>query len=74
MGFGFSGMLLGSTVSSLIKGIGWRETFLLLGVAFGIIVFIGSRVLKLPPSDYIFPSVTSRSRGADSLTIEITGG
>ena len=66
MGFGLSGMLLGSTASSLIKTIGWRETFLLLGVAFGIIVFIGSRLLKLPPSDYVFPSATARSKGTDA--------
>ncbi len=45
MGFGLGGMLLGSTANSLIKAIGWRETFLLLGVAFGVIVFIGSRLL-----------------------------
>jgi len=71
MGFGLSGMLLGSAASLLIKIIGWRETFLLLGVAFGIIIFIGSRVLKLPPSDYVFPSAVTRQKGTDCLTMEI---
>ena len=71
MGFGLGGMLLGSTANELIKAIGWRETFLLLGIAFGIIVFIGSRFLVLPPSDYVFPKASAKLKNAESMTMEI---
>lgn len=71
MGFGLGAMLLGSTTNTLIKAIGWRETFLVLGVAFGIVVFIGSRLLVLPPSDYVFPKTVARAKGADIVGMEI---
>ncbi|RPJ77900.1 MAG: MFS transporter [Alphaproteobacteria bacterium] len=71
MGFGLGGMLLGSTANSLIKAMGWRETFLLLGIAFGVIVFIGSRLLVLPPSDYVFPKATTRSKNAGVECLEL---
>ncbi|HWR24876.1 MAG TPA: MFS transporter [Methanosarcina sp.] len=71
MGFGFGGMLLGSTVSSLIKTMGWRETFLLLGIAFGVIIFVGSRLLTLPPSDYVFPKSTAKAKNAGVQGLEL---
>ncbi|MHB8102033.1 MAG: OFA family MFS transporter [Methanosarcina sp.] len=71
MGFGLGAMLLGSTANTLIKAIGWRETFLVLGVAFGIVVFIGSRLLVLPPSDYVFPKAVARAKGANIVGMEI---
>lgn len=71
MGFGLGAMLLGSTTNTLIKAIGWRETFLVLGVAFGIVVFIGSRLLVLPSSDYVFPKAVARAKGADIVGMEI---
>ncbi|WP_292387873.1 MFS transporter [Methanosarcina sp. UBA5] len=71
MGFGFGGMLLGSTANELIKAIGWRQTFLFLGIAFGIIVFIGSRLLVLPPSNYAFPKAAAKAKNADIVGMEI---
>jgi OFA family oxalate/formate antiporter-like MFS transporter len=71
MGFGLGGLLLGSTASTLIRAVGWRETFLLLGIAFGVIVFIGSRLLVLPPSDYVFPKATAKAKHAEIATLEI---
>ena len=71
MGFGLGGMLLGSTANSLIATMGWRQTFLLLGIAFGIVVFIGSRILKFPPSDYVFPASTARVKNAGVEGMEI---
>lgn len=71
MGFGLGGLLLGSTANELIKLIGWRETFLLLGIAFGIIVFIGSRILKFPPSDYVFPAAAAKAKtGIEGMEID----
>jgi OFA family oxalate/formate antiporter-like MFS transporter len=71
MGFGLGGMLLGSAANMLIGVMGWRQTFLLLGIAFGVVVFIGSRLLVLPPSDYVFPKAAVRAKGADIVGMEI---
>jgi OFA family oxalate/formate antiporter-like MFS transporter len=71
MGFGLGGMLLGSTATELIKSMGWRPTFLILGISFGVIVFIGSRVMKLPPSDYVFPKPTGKAVNAGVKGLEI---
>jgi MFS transporter, OFA family, oxalate/formate antiporter len=71
MGFGLGGMLLGSTANLLIKTMGWRETFLLLGVAFGIIVFMGSRIMKFPPSDYVFPAASAKAKNAGVECMEL---
>lgn len=71
MGFGLGGLLLGSTANEFIKIMGWRETFLLLGIAFGIIVFIGSRILKFPPSDYVFPAAATKAKtGIQGMEID----
>ena len=71
MGFGLGGMLLGSTATELIKTMGWRQTFLILGISFGVIVFIGSRLLKLPPSDYVFPKPTGKAANAGIKGLEL---
>jgi MFS transporter, OFA family, oxalate/formate antiporter len=71
MGFGLGGFLLGSTANMLIASMGWRQTFLLLGIAFGIVVFIGSLILKFPPSDYVFPAAAAKAKNAGIEGMEI---
>lgn len=71
MGFGLGGLLLGSTANEFIKIMGWRETFLLLGIAFGIIVFIGSRILKFPPPNYVPPAAAAKAKNAGIEGMEI---
>lgn len=52
MGLGIGGMLLGAQVTHLINTIGWRDTFVLLGSVFALIIAIGSFIISNPPKDY----------------------
>lgn len=49
MGFGFGSMVLGAGVISLVATFGWRTTFVVLGIVFTVLLFIGS-ILLVPPS------------------------
>jgi OFA family oxalate/formate antiporter-like MFS transporter len=49
MGFGFGSMALGAGVTSMIGAFGWRMTFVILGVVFAVLLFVGS-ILLVPPS------------------------
>lgn len=50
MGFGISSLIVGKVGAGFIVDIGWRDTFLYFGVAFGIIVLVLSFFLKNPKS------------------------
>ncbi|MCX6778547.1 MAG: OFA family MFS transporter [Candidatus Micrarchaeota archaeon] len=49
-GFGFGSLLLAPLASELIKSQGVNQTFLLLGIAFAIVVCAGALLLKNPPA------------------------
>ncbi len=53
MGFGFGAMLLGTVAAALINDLGWRTTFLLIAGVLGIIVLLGSLVLRSPSSAFL---------------------
>ena len=48
MGFGISSLIVGKVGAALITGIGWRDTFLYFGIAFGIIVLVLSFFIRTP--------------------------
>lgn len=56
MGFGLGGMVLGSVATSLMQSIGWRSTFLLLGIGFAVIIALGSLAIKPPPAEIAAPA------------------
>ena len=73
MGFGFSTLLLGNIAVAMfdIEAIGWRRTYLFLGLALAVVFVIAAIVLKMPPADLKFPESTSRGKAAsagDELT------
>jgi OFA family oxalate/formate antiporter-like MFS transporter len=53
MGFGFGGMLLGTAGAKMIAAIGWRTTFMIFGIAFGVIVLICMLLLKTAPQEFV---------------------
>lgn len=57
LGFGFSSLILGNIAGKLINtpDFGWRKTFVLLGIAIGIILLIGALLIRQPPAGTIFP-------------------
>jgi OFA family oxalate/formate antiporter-like MFS transporter len=50
MGFGFGSLWLGPVCAMLMKNLGWRAVFVILGVVFSALVLAGSRVIKAPPA------------------------
>ena len=52
MGFGIGGMVLGPVATGLMASIGWRQTFLIFGIGFAVIIALGSLTVKLPPADF----------------------
>ena len=56
MGFGASSLVLGNLASSFMVAMGWRKTFLVLGVALGLVLIITGILLKRPDGSVIFPT------------------
>ncbi len=56
MGFGASTLLLGKLADALFKSdFGWRNTYILIGVAIAVVVSLSSFVIKKPEADTVFP-------------------
>jgi OFA family oxalate/formate antiporter-like MFS transporter len=49
MGFGFGGIVLGSVVNALVKGMGIFSAFLWLGILVWVVMALGSFLVKAPP-------------------------
>jgi len=73
MGFGFGGMVLGTASTMLIETMGWRNTFAILAVLFGVVILAASFVLRTPPSDAQFPVVQAK-KVSDGTGLELTTG
>lgn len=62
MGFGASALILGNLADSMFKSIlGWRNTYIILGVALFIILSLAGLLLKKPDSDVVFPEQKQNS-------------
>ncbi len=57
MGFGFSTLILGKIAGTMLisPNIGWRTTYLLVGIAIGVVILVSAFLIKLPPKDAVFP-------------------
>ena len=66
MGFGFSTLILGNIAGKMfaIPAIGWRTTYLILGIAIAAMILICMAFLKLPPQGTRFPEAKRRSASA----------
>ena len=64
MGFGFSTLLLGNVAVAMfdIDAIGWRKTYLFLGLSLAVIFVIAAIVLKMPPADLVFPEPATKKK------------
>lgn len=60
MGFGASALILGNVADAMFKSsIGWRVTYIALGVAVFVILSLAGIILKKPDSDIVFPKTVS---------------
>ena len=56
MGFGASALVLGNLADAMFKSaIGWRATYVVLGVAIFVVLTLAAVILKTPGSEVVFP-------------------
>ena len=56
MGFGASALLLGNAANALFKStLGWRSTYIILGVAICVVLFLAALLLKKPGQETVLP-------------------
>ena len=68
MGFGASALVLGNVADAMFKSsIGWRTTYIALGVAIFAVLTLAAFILKKPGSEVVFPKAEhSKSVGAET--------
>ena len=66
MGFGISALVVGKAADALFKvpSVGWQITFLILGIALGVVLVIAGLILKLPAPDLKLPQPAQKAGGA----------
>ena len=71
MGFGISALVIGKAADALFKvpGVGWRTTFLILGIALGAALVAAGLILRLPDPDLRLPQPEKKA-GAASEAFE----
>ena len=63
MGFGASTLILGNLADALfLSNIGWRNTYIIFGIAIAIVIMLSSFVIKAPSSDMVFPEKKKSSK------------
>lgn len=61
MGFGASALVLGNWASSMFDGaIGWRKTYVILGLALGVVLILAGWILKRPGADQVLPKAAAK--------------
>ena len=69
MGFGASALILGNAANALFKSdMGWRTTFIILGVSICVVLFLAGLLLKKPSEDVSLPQPkVKKSAGTESF-------
>lgn len=62
VGFGLASMVFGGMVNSILVAMGWSRTFLILGIAFGIILMAAVQGLNEPGADVVFPAAKAKRK------------
>ena len=57
MGFGASALVLGNLANGMFASAGWRTTYLVLGVALGVIIAAAALILRAPGADTVLPEL-----------------
>ena len=56
MGFGASSLLIGNAANKMMDMLGWQRTFMLLGIALGVVLIVTALVLKKPDATTPLPA------------------
>ena len=74
MGFGFGGMILGQVATTLMNTLGWRNTFVIFGIVFCLIMILGSIFLKSPDENFTAVLSKSEAVATTEASINMTPG
>lgn len=73
MGFGASALILGNAADAMFKSsLGWRNAYIILGVAIFAVLLMAAVILKKPGNDVAFPSVSSKKSTERTVTRDFT--
>ncbi|MBE6913032.1 MAG: OFA family MFS transporter [Ruminococcaceae bacterium] len=69
MGFGASALVLGNVADSLFKSsLGWRTTYIILGISICLVISLAAFILKKPDEDTRFPEASkSKSKASEDF-------
>ena len=72
MGFGASTLILGNLAGSMINSvsIGWRQTYIILGVSMGLVLLLESLLIRFPPPGMEFPKPVQIQSRQGSAALE----
>lgn len=70
MGFGASALILGNVADAMFKStLGWRTTYIVLGIAIFAVLAVAAFLLKRPEAEAVFPQ-TGRKKNAEESAVE----
>lgn len=75
MGFGASALLLGNVADSMFNSeLGWRKTYIILGISIFVVVSLAGFLLKKPEADVTFPQPkkTGKTSAEEFKPVELT--
>ena len=66
MGFGLTTLVIGGVAKGMIsnESIGWRNTYMILAIALGVVFLLASFIIRAPKEGTIFPSPKSKKTAA----------
>ena len=67
MGFGFGGMLLGTAGAKMIAALGWRTTFMIFGIVFGVVVILVMLLIRAASQEFVDSMITGSKNAAPSV-------
>ena len=66
MGFGASALILGNVADAMFKSdLGWRLTYIILGIAIFCVIVLAGFLLKKPNADVMFPQAKSKKNAKE---------
>ena len=69
MGFGASALVLGNLANGMFASAGWRTTYLVLGVALGVIIAAAALILRAPGADTVLPEARAKAAGKENFEV-----
>lgn len=68
MGFGASALILGNVADAMFKSeIGWRTTYVILGIAIFVVLTLAGLLLKRPDSELVFPQTSTNKKTDENI-------